>query len=79
MGLPGNYMVQASLTAAYARNNEQDKAERTLSHLLEIRPDYPRDPRAPVRARGMPEELVAKIMEGVARAGLAEAAAVANP
>ncbi|KAA3627441.1 MAG: hypothetical protein DWQ08_07785, partial [Proteobacteria bacterium] len=59
MGLPGNYMVQASLTAAYALNDEQDKAERTLSHLLEIRPDYPRDPRAPFRARGTPDNLVA--------------------
>lgn len=70
MNLPGNYMVQASLTAAYAMNGEQDKAEKTLKHLLELRPDYPEDPRAPFRARGMPRELVEGLMEGLRRAGL---------
>lgn len=70
MNLPGNYMVQASLTAAYAMNGEQEKAEQTLKHLLEIRPDYPEDPRAPFRARGMPPELIEAIMEGLRKAGL---------
>lgn len=70
MNLPGNYMVQASLTAAYAMNGEQDKAEKTLKHLLELRPDYPDDPRAPFRARGMPHELVEGLMEGLRKAGL---------
>ena len=67
MNLPGNYMVQASLTAAYAMNGEQEKAEKTLEHLLEIRPDYPDDPRAPFRARGMPAELIEDLMAGYKR------------
>jgi len=70
MNLPGNYMVQASLAAAYAMNGEQDKARRTLEHLLEIRPDYARDPRAPFRDRGMPAELVEALVDGLRKAGL---------
>jgi hypothetical protein len=70
MNMPDNYMVQASLAAAYAMNGEQAKAEQALAHILEIRPDYPDDPRAPFRARGMPSELIEGIMEGLRKAGL---------
>jgi class 3 adenylate cyclase/TolB-like protein len=70
MNMPGNFMVQASLAAAYAMNGEQAKAEKTLAHILEIRPEYPNDPRAPFRARGMPSELIEGIMEGLRKAGL---------
>ena len=70
MNLPNNYMVQASLTAAYAMNGEQEKAEQTLAHLLELRPDYADDPRAPFRSRGMPKELIDGLMQGLRRAGL---------
>ncbi len=68
--LPGNYMVQASLAAAYAMNGEREKAERTLARLLALRPDYAADPRAPFRTRGMPAGLVEGLMEGLRRAGL---------
>ena len=70
MNLPGNYYVQASLTAAYAMNGEQAQAEKTLAHLLELRPDYPDDPRAPYRTRGMPVEFIESIMDGLRKAGL---------
>lgn len=70
MNLPDNYMVQASLAAAFAMNGEQEKAEKTLAHVLELRPNYPEDPRAPFRARGMPVELIEGIMEGLRKAGL---------
>jgi len=70
MNLPNNYMVQSSMTAAYAMNGEQQKAETTLAHLLKLRPDYGDDPRAPFRARGMPAELVEGIMGGLRKAGL---------
>jgi adenylate cyclase len=70
MNLPNNYMVQASLTAAYAMNGEQDKAEQTLAHVLELRPNYPEDPRLPYRTRGMPTELIEGIMAGLRKAGL---------
>ena len=70
MNLPNNFMVQASLTAAYALNGEQEKSEKTLEHLLKIRPDYADDPRGPFRARGMPPELIEEIMTGLRRAGL---------
>jgi adenylate cyclase len=70
MNMPGNYMVQASLAAAYAMNGEQDKAEKTLAHVLELRPNYPEDPRAPFIARGMPNELIESLMVGLRKAGL---------
>lgn len=70
MNLPGNYMVQASLTAAYAMNGESKKAKKTLEHLLDLRPDYPEDPRAPFRARGLPTELIEGLMDGLRKAGL---------
>jgi len=70
MNMPNNYMVQASLTAAYAMNGEQDKAEQTLAQLLELRPNFPDDPRLPFSTRGMPTELIESIMEGLRKAGL---------
>ena len=70
MNLPNNYMVQASLTAAYALNGEQEKAEQTLKRVLELRPNYPDDPRLPFRTRGMPTELIEGIMTGLRKAGL---------
>ena len=70
MNLPGNYMVQASLTAAYAMNGEQEKAEKTLARVLELRPDYADDPRAPFRARGMPADFIEQLMQGLRKAGL---------
>lgn len=71
VNLPNNYMVQASLTASYAMNGEMEKARVALDHLLEIRPDYPEDPRAPFLTRGMPDDLIEGLMEGLRRAGLA--------
>ncbi len=74
MNLPGNYMVQAGLTAAYAMNGEADKATVALAHLLDLRPDYAQDPRAPFRARGMPKQLINGLMDGLQKAGLEIAA-----
>jgi hypothetical protein len=51
-------------------NGEHERAKKTLAHLLELRPDYPDDPRAPFRARGMPVELIEGLMEGLRKAGL---------
>ena len=70
MNLPDNYMVQASLTATYAMNGEREKAQATLVRLLGLRPDYGNDPRLPFRTRGMPTDLVERLMEGLRRAGL---------
>ena len=70
MSMPGNYMVQASLTAAYAMNGEQEKAEMTLARVLKMRPEYPEDPRLPFRTRGMPIELIEGLMVGLSKAGL---------
>ena len=70
MNLPNNYMVQASLAAAYAMNEEQEKAEQTLARVLELRPNYPEDPRLPFRTRGMPVELIEGLMDGLRNAGL---------
>jgi len=70
MNLPSNYMVQASLTAAFAMNGEQENAQKTLAQVLELRPNYADDPRAPFRARGIPADLVEGLMEGLRKAGL---------
>jgi class 3 adenylate cyclase/TolB-like protein len=70
INLPGNYVIQAALTATYGMLGEEKKAEEALAHLLKIRPDYPEDPRAPYRIRGMEPELIEGLMEGLRRAGL---------
>jgi hypothetical protein len=49
---------------------EAQKAEEALAHLLEIRPDYAEDPRAPFRIRAMEAPLIEALMEGLRRAGL---------
>lgn len=70
INLPGNYMIQAALTATYGMLGEHQKAQQALAHLLEIRPDYPKDPRAPFRTRGMQTELIEALMDGLREAGL---------
>jgi adenylate cyclase len=70
VNLPGNYMVQAVLAAAYAMNGDQDWAEVTLARVLEIKPDFSSDPEQPFRARSMQPELIAGIIAGLRKAGL---------
>ncbi|WP_170575708.1 adenylate/guanylate cyclase domain-containing protein [Ruegeria atlantica] len=62
-------MNQASLAACYALNGQQEKAEETVEYIKEQFPDYQLDPRAPFRARGMPKELIHRVMEGLTMAG----------
>ena len=70
VNLPGNYMVQALLAATHALNDQPDRARETLDRVLELKPDYAQNPQQPFRARGMPPELIDKIMTGLRRAGL---------
>lgn len=70
INLPSNYVIQAALAATYGMMGERSKAEEELAHLLKIRPDFPSDPRAPYRIRGMEPELIEDLMEGLRRAGL---------
>jgi hypothetical protein len=63
-------MIQAALTATYGMLGEHRNAEQALAHLLEIRPDYPKDPRAPFQTRGMQTELIEALMDGLREAGL---------
>jgi tetratricopeptide (TPR) repeat protein len=64
------YMSMASLTASYAMNGEQQKAEEMLARIREQFPDSLKDPRAPFRARGMPKDLIEGLMSGLRKAGL---------
>ena len=48
-------MAHASLTATYALNGEQENAEEGADFLRQEFPDFAKDPRAPYRARGMPQ------------------------
>jgi class 3 adenylate cyclase/TolB-like protein len=70
INLPNNYIIQAALAATYGMLGDKEKAEEALTHLLEIRPDYPEDPRAPYRIRGMEPELIEGLMDGLRKAGL---------
>ena len=70
INLPGNYIIQAALTATYGMLGDQQKAEEALAHLLDIRPDFPEDPRAPYRTRAMQPELIEALMNGLRKAGL---------
>lgn len=70
VNLPGNYMVQAALAAAHAMHGNENLARQTLQKVLELKPDYAENPQQPFQARGMEPELIAKLMEGLRRAGL---------
>lgn len=63
------HMNMASLAASYALNGDQAKAEEWVDRLRAKYPDFVKDPRAPFRARGMPDELIEKLMEGLVLAG----------
>jgi TolB-like protein len=62
-------MNVACLAASYAFLGEQQKAAEAVADLRERFPDYHKDPRAPFRARGMPNELIDRVMEGLELAG----------
>ncbi|MGI9370271.1 MAG: adenylate/guanylate cyclase domain-containing protein [Ruegeria sp.] len=70
MGPARNYLGMATLTASYAMNGEQEEAEELLARIREMFPDDLRTPSAQFDARGMPEEFVEHLMEGLRRAGL---------
>lgn len=70
MGAPTSAMSLTSLTASYALDGEQAKAEEMAAMLRDRHPGALADPRAPYRARGMPPELIEKIMRGVRLAGI---------
>ncbi len=59
----------ASLAACYALNGDKKRAEETVAKLKTKFPNFHKDPRAPYRARGMPDELIERIMEGLRLAG----------
>ncbi len=62
-------MNVACLAASYAFLGEKQKAEEAVAKLRERFPNYQSDPRAPFRARGMPQELIDRVMEGLELAG----------
>ena len=70
INLPNNYVIQAALTATYGMMGDKNKAQLALADLLKLRPNFPEDPRAPFRIRGMQPELVEGLMEGLRKAGL---------
>ncbi len=72
MNLPENYMVQAALASTYAQLGEMERAKAALDHVLEIRPTYAEDPRAPFVVRRMPDDLIESLMDGLRKAGLPE-------
>ncbi len=69
-GTPKSTMSMASLTASYALDGEQQKAQEMARRLQNEHPEFLDDPRAPYRARGMPTELIEKIMGGLRIAGI---------
>ncbi len=73
--LPKHCMVQWSKAAAYGKVGERQKGEATLEHISKIDPPCPADPREPYQKRGLPEELVESILDGLRKAGLKEVSA----
>lgn len=67
-GTPGDPMTITSLIASYALDGEQQKADELAAVLRERFPEFLKDLRAPYRARGMPRELIEKLMNGLRKA-----------
>ncbi len=70
VNLPDNYMVQTSLAAAYAMNEEPEKAKQTLDHVLQLRPDSAVAPLTPFLVRNMDPKVIAALAAGLRKAGL---------
>ena len=63
------HMNKASLIAAYAHDGQLDEARLWVESLRDEHPGFEIDPRAPFIARGMPQPLIDKLMEGLELAG----------
>ena len=69
-GTPSGQMSMTTLTASYAWDGEHQKAQEMAAVLRERFPEFLKDPSAPYRARGMPRDLIKKLMDGLRKAGL---------
>ena len=67
---PHNPMSMTSLIASYALNGDIEEAKSKLADMRKAFPDHLKDPLAPFRARGMPNDLIEKLTEGLQLAGL---------
>ncbi len=75
INIPKHCMLQWGLAAAYGKAGETEKGKATLDHISTIDPPCPRDPRDPFVKRGLPDELVESLMDGLRKAGLGVPAA----
>ncbi|MFA3916111.1 hypothetical protein [Ruegeria hyattellae] len=70
MGGARNPMGMASTAAALALNGEMEEAKDLVEEMSQKFPEAIKIPLAPFRARGMPEELISRIREGLELTGL---------
>jgi TolB-like protein len=70
---PQHCMVQWSRAAAYGKVGQRESGRATLEHIAKIEPPCTNDPREPFQKRGLPDELVQSIIDGLQKAGLNDA------
>ncbi len=69
VNMPGHYWESASLASINAQLGRTEAAKKHLRTLLELEPNFARDPRTKA-ARLLTEELVGPLLDGLRKAGL---------
>jgi adenylate cyclase len=70
MNVPNNQGIQAGLAAVYGQLGDTEKAKAALDHILQLWPEFAKDPRAWFVRRRFSVKLLESLMDGLRKAGL---------
>jgi TolB-like protein/class 3 adenylate cyclase len=70
MNLPNNQGIQAGLAAVYGQLGDTEKAKTTLAHILQLWPEFPKNPRAWFVRRRFSGDMLESLMDGLHKAGV---------
>jgi len=66
----GYYNIDALVVASYGQLGEQEAASKALHDLTTLRPEFPANAREQFSARGLADELVEHVIEGLRKGGM---------
>ena len=70
INMPDFYWTQIYLVAAHGQMGHAGRAQEAINELLELRPEFLDEPRAPFVQWNLPDNVIDAFMDGLRKAGL---------